>query len=422
MRRLIFCLPLLIAGCAKDYVDFGDDAFEREYWEEAIEQYEMALPRETAPDVVQRIKENLAVARGRASAQHAENARNAMAAKDFDRAIAEAEIAHKFKPAADTAALLAQARDQKANVYYLRGKAELELGEIDRALASLAEAVQVNPSNGEYVKALQDAKRLRFETVASAEKRAEEGFAKRDWRAAVKAYDELLKWKDDSEARRKSEFAKAMDKAEGALDVDAAVALPFLQKAATFGFHKEYVAQLLDENTPADWEVTFHDATVLPFKPTSNMPWDGTGGVVAGASDLVTRLAELTGDAEVRLAKAAQEIIKFTPPGSAAPDCQLKIVGFGEPVESAVRRDEYRPTFGTTMKVSKRSKRDKTVLIITVSDQDDAFSEPVGTYEMKLGDLLRQEGSRVQIYVGDDKKFRFGGVYGMKISVRKLQK
>ena len=93
----------------------------------------------------------------------------------------------------------------------------------------------------------------------------------------------ILKTRQDEEAVKRKDFSERMVRIEALLKSDRSSALASLARIGREGYHQEYLARLIDENTPGDYEITFVGAVILPFKPGSMLPWDGAGGRVAGA-------------------------------------------------------------------------------------------------------------------------------------------
>jgi tetratricopeptide (TPR) repeat protein len=417
----VLALLCMATTCQKDYIDYANEYYDVEDWEKAAENYELALKRETADAVLAKIKERLAICRDKASAAHAQAARDHLAQKRYEEAIREAELARRWKLTDETAALLAQAKGAQAAHHRDVGKGHLAAGEFEKAIAALETAVRLDPSS-ENTGLLMEAKRRQKEAVAALAARAEEAFAQRRWNDAAKAYGEILSKGTDDEAARRRQFSELMADAEAKLATDRAAALRLLEEAARLGFHADHVALLRDENAPGDYEITFQEAVLLPFKPDSMLPWDGGGGKVAGAQDLLNILAKQEGEPAAKAARARWDISKVAPEGTAAPDCSLKVTVGDEAQESAVRTDEYSPTFNLVVKVKGATKKDRTPLRIVASDADDrGASEEVGAWTVELGEFLKGEAKRTRIFMKPDKTLEAGGIYAITLTVRKTR-
>lgn len=423
IKLTVVLLGLINAAttCQKDYLDTAQEKFDRGYWEEAYEQYDKAKDRETDPKLVAMAIERKDYCANKVSEKYVQIARDHMLTRKYEEAIAAAEKARSYKITAENTEILMQAKGGKALQLYIQGRSQFELGEYERAVTLAESAIALDPKP-EYTTLLLDIRRRQRETAAAAVSTAEDAFAKRQWRAAARAYDVLVQRSADEEARRRKEFAALMEDAEGRLESDRAGALSRLTDARRAGYHSEYVARLIEDSTAADYEVSFLEAVLLPFKPDSHLPWDGTGSAVPGAADLLTTLSRLGGDAEAVLVRARERIVKMAPEGGAAPDAYLKVTGFGQNVESPVRSDEYAPSLGAMVKLKQVTRREKAELTIEVSDKDDKQSESIGSYRIPLGTLVAKEGKQVMIFLDGDKSLRFGGVYGMTVSVRKTSR
>lgn len=415
--RLVAVLALLQAAttCQKDYIDEAAEAYDRQYWEKAFELYDRAKDRETDPKLVAMALERRSLCADRASAKYVEIARDHMTTRKYEDAIAAAEKARTFKVTPENTEILVQAKSGKALQLSIQARSHLELGEYDKASAAAEAAIALDPKP-DYTNLLLEANRKKRESAAAAVAAAEEAFSRRQWAAAARAYARL----GDAEARKRAEFAALMEEAERQLATDRASAVGKLREARRAGYHAEYITQLIDDATPADYEITVQDVAVLPFKPESMLPWDGTGGQVAGAADLLATLARLSGDSGEVLAKGRERILKMAPEGGAAPDCAVKATALGKNAESPVRTDEYAPTVNAVLALKEVVRRGRAEFVLEVKDRDEGAFETVGAWRIELADLLRAEGKRSFVFLDSDKKLRAGGIYGVTLSVRKI--
>ena len=137
-RLVVALLPILMATtCQKDYIHYADEAYEIEQWEIASKNYEMALRRETADAMLIHIKGRLSECREKAAAAYLRQARDHLILKRYDEAINEVEKARRWSTSPETAKLLVEATQAKADLLLAQGKGLCEQGEYAEAIKAL---------------------------------------------------------------------------------------------------------------------------------------------------------------------------------------------------------------------------------------------------------------------------------------------
>lgn len=421
------CVLLLGSGC-KSSLERANEASMRDNWDKAVEHYSEALKECDDPQEAADIKARLNEAKNRAGAQHLQQAENALAVGDCTTALEHAESAFLYDPTPAAQALLRQLKETEGARQLEAGKRAHANSEWAYAVLSLEAAQRMAPTD-EGARLLAESRAQLVSAQAVEATLARAALESREWSVAVEHYRNAG---ESAQVDREREFATLMADAEAnAARAESNVFSGLsqglqLRKALGYGIDVAYVQYMLDRIEPASYQVTINGALILPFKPGEHTPWDGPGGALPGAGSLIATIVTTASGGTGLIGAAAveamsKEVLGLAAQGTAAPDCYLVIRADGGTFggEATVDQDDYQPTWGVGLVYENVTKADRRVVSIEVRDSDAMDDDNVGSLQLTLEELLKEDGAREFLLVEPDGTLRAGGVIALKISVER---
>lgn len=296
-------------------------------------------------------------------------------------------------------------------------------------VANLEKVQQLAPSSecitllAQARSALQEQMHASFNEFRS---EAEVALRERQWSEAAAKYEAAHGFGEDSESRKASAFAKCMAEAEtmfASQPSDAFGVFKLTRKyeqAFEEGIDQDYVRQRIQAVKPASYRITFNDAVILPFKPTSKTPWDGPPNPVAGADALLSGLGEMF-EVSQPLVVLMPAILKLASAGQSDPDCYLS-VSIGD--KTFVNRDgraknSLHPTWQFAITFPPTNVFDTRMLHIRVIDADVTQDDDVGTHQISLGELVQRTGAHTYTLCDEKGKLASGGLLTLTVTVER---
>jgi hypothetical protein len=413
-----------MAACAGARPDAADAAYARQDWDTAAQQYQAALGDTPPGEQRQTIETRLAESRQRAAEGHLQRSRSLATAGDLAQACAEAETAMRFTESDAAAHQLGELRSSYATQLLERGKAALEAKQWDTAadLLSKALAARPSPEAQTLLGAAQDgAASFHRAAAASDAGEAEQAMAAHDWARAAALYRDAAGQGAKGGYTTQLTFCDAMSSAESAASSHQfGAAKQQFQAALATGIDAEYVSRRQRECVPGNYRVTIHGASILPFKPGSELAWDGPPGKkVPGSAAMLSHLAGVAvpgGPLGAHLTEMGADLLTK---GIEPPDCYAIVTVGGNHFgsrDSAVR-DSLTPTWNLAFDVAGTSK-DPGVVQVRVVDRDLMQDDDVGSWETTIGYLVSHTEPWHEVFIDAEKHLRAGGILELHLSVQ----
>ena len=431
MRVRFFVFGVLLSawmGCAS-HMEKADEAFVRGEWDAAARNYEKALGDSSEPAEIRKIRENLDESRHQAALLHLSRARQLKTLNKIHDAFEQVRMSYEYEPTTQSEFLLNELRELEADRLVFEGTSAVSAGKWDAAVRSLRGARELRDD------AEIDALLIHAETELEAynealfrrELRVARGhLSRRQWAVAVKAYGRAHRYARTPKSQEEMEFASLMTDAEkyapGGAGRDRQRAVRKLSAALAYGIDTDYVREKLAFISPSDYRVTFHGATILPYKPVPYTPWDGPETDMRGETPDRKAIGRLMHGSDRGRAVVAGLMKPDMRRTIRPPDCYLEIsfdgVSYGG--RRTVDRDEYRPSWDFPMTFQGAAKDDGRIVGITVRDADETGDDNVGTFRVTLGELISEEGPHTVTLIDPDGRLRAGGILSLSYSVEKL--
>lgn len=430
MKRIVSAWMLLIAmaSCASS-LDRADQAYAREDWDIAANEYGAALKGATDPQELAHIKPRLKEAKEKAAAAHMASARQKLSLGEAHAAMVHAQRAFDLEASDQARLLLADARRAEAARALRDGKAKLEQKALKSAVEQLRLAQELSPSDetqqllSRAESDLASENRLQFDGLVLD---ARKYLADRNWARAKSKYAEAHAFIQTPQSRKEEEFASLMAEGQEAersgSPLRMGAAREAYGRAQKLGFQQEVVQERIRAVTPRDFRITIHGALVLPFKPQSKLPWDGNGGALDGADELLKSLGGFTGPQGIALAGLTASVLQLGNTAMQAPDCFV-IIRVGDQEFGGIAtadQDDYQPTWNIGFDVRGVTSSDKRIVSVEVSDNDVLDPDNVGSHQFTLGDLVAKEGPREIPLFSPDGSLQASGLLCLKVSVERL--
>lgn len=429
MKRSMFLLLLatvLIFNSCVNYVKRGDESLVKDYWDDAIYNYEIALEKEKNPQKIVEIKKKLEEAKLKGAKYYAKKAEDMIELQSYSKALEYANLAFEYNQTMENRDLLKETKIRKAEFLFYNGKELLSNAQNDKAVMVLKEAVELDP-RPEYSSVYNEAIRLQkeyhqkeYEKIIS---ETEKKFSEKKWDEAYSGYKLALKHKESEEAKSKIKFCDLMRNAEKNYEKYPSFALFYLKEAFEKGYHKDFIQEKIRLITPVNADITFHNAVVLPIDNNTGKLWDGISTKIYKISDYVSKSAITTGRVDIAAAtKITSEMTKLFSSSLESPDCYLMIKYRGFNYSTQIKPNTCNPIFEYTLKLQNIVSGSKDVLSVSIIDQDDLSSDdPIGTYQFEICELLAEEGKKAYIFIerrNGESKCLFGSVFALFLSVK----
>ena len=174
---------------------------------------------------------------------------------------------------------------------------------------------------------------------------------------------------------------------------------------------------------PANYRITIHSATILPFKPAQESHWDGLGGREPTAKSILRGLGEVASDPT-----GISALVMGANLMSAAtnkPDCYLQLTVSGQPhtvPRQNTQPDTLQPVWDVSFVVYGANSRDSRIVHILVVDQDltdITRDDTVGSRQFTIGQLVERP-VREFSFVSSDGSTPSDGILVLKVSAEKL--
>jgi tetratricopeptide (TPR) repeat protein len=419
-ERIGWLLLLVVAatGCTTARQS-ADDAYARQDWDSAALKYQAALG--DAKDVGERqaVPARLDESRSQAAATHLRQADALEAAGDLARAEAEAQAALRFAPIEEVGRRVAALKAKYASQLLARGHAALDAQQWDTATELLSKSLAADPAP--ETQALLGQARdgaSKFHKAAAGESAASAAAAMqaRSWVQAATLFREAQAHAGTQLYATQLRFCDDMANAESsAATGNMAEAQRHFQTAAAAGIDSEYVKHRAREVVRASYRVTVHGASILPFKPGSELAWDGLPGArVPGAAAMLGKLAALAsgGTSEV-----GQMAVLLLSKSIEPPDCYVVATVGGVPAGSSpVAQDTLTATWNWSFYVTGTSTT-ATVVQLRVIDKDAMDDDDVGAWETTVGQLVEHTEPWQEVFLDSDKRLHAEGVLGLHLSL-----
>lgn len=420
----------VFAACTNHFKE-ADNASLRGDWDGAVAHYEIALADSSDAQEISRIKEKLDAAKKQASQSNVNTAKQFLAINDIESAYRHAEKAFRYSPTVEIQNLLKQLRLQESDRLFVEGKQALQKGHLAKAVTYLEKSKTLAPTeiNAQLLNA---AKRELIEynkqQFSLHEGKAIRHLEKRNWAVAKTAFASAHKYGSTPLSVKHGEFVTFMLEGEQAVSTfetsnnryHARIATSQFENALRYQIDSDYVQARLKYIKPADYVLTIHSAVVLPFKPVSRKAWDGLGQLIEHTDKILDGLSYFLTPQGVAFAKLSTGIAQITQGGTAAPDCYIQVV-IGNQVFGGRhyrQQDDHVPVWNLRIKLSQFTKSANQIVNIIVRDADLKDDDNVGSYQLRLGDLLGREGVH-EIPLFSSRKLHADGLLALKVSVER---
>ena len=427
----VFFLILSTSGCV-NYLENADSSFLREDWGAAVYGYRKALRKAEDPAEITHIKRNLSISLEKATILHLGKANNLKHLGDIEQAYAHAKKAFSFIDNSDTRTLLKELEVLEAERLIQVAERFLHLQEWDNGIASLENSLKISPNDkaNELLAAARNMKAQAFrEKFNDLKVQAEDSLHAREWSVAEGLYNSAHKYGETIESKNQEEFVGIMIQAESADSKSESnahfslLAEKRYREALPFGFHQEYIKERIEAVSVRSYKVTIHSAVIAPEKPSKGTPWDGIAIPGIRTSEVFSQLGASVFTGGGLISTLGPMVMGAANDGISAPDCALEIIVSGKVYGGiqTVVRDTHQPQWDYSLTFNNVPPGDKRVLNIRVTDIDDTNHDPVGSYQVVLGDLVKQ-GSVQEIPLFSNKgELLAGGLLALKISVETIQ-
>ena len=408
---------LALSACASS-LQLADQAWIAEDWSAAARHYADAMNDGEAAERIDDVRGRLATSRERAAASHLSFARAMRKSGDLTGALQEAETAFEFGQTDEIAEELRVLRAARAASLARDGRAALAHGDAIAAETSLERARDLDPTldvSSDLTAARISANATRTEAFAEASDRGNAAFEARDWPVAVAQFEQALSNSEDAHVRSLLQFCQSLQAAESSAARGSwATAEMHFRSAQQLGIAPEVLEERAPYATRAPYRLTIHGAIVLPFKPGDKRQWDGRPGKeFQGARKLLAKILGVSGPSAVVYGQLADLVNT----GVAPPDC-FPVVTIGAREDfygDRTVQDSCEPQWDASRQV-RTSAWDGRTLSVIVWDRDIAENDPVGSWQVTLGDLAREPGVH-HVILTEGGTLRGEGILALKLSL-----
>ncbi|MCU0724994.1 MAG: hypothetical protein MUE73_04265 [Planctomycetes bacterium] len=424
MRTAALVLLLLSVACESS-MQSADDALLRGDYDRAVALYEKAIEEGRSPESTERARVKLEAARARAGMAHLAQSRRLAGEKRWDAAFAEAEAAWRLNPADSSRAQLEEMRAEYSKSLRTQANAAMRDGRTDDAARILEEAerVEPDPRNRSLLDAARrESKAWHEESFAPALAVARAAREAREWERACLLYEEAHRHGRTTESTKEAGFCARMRDAERAGSIrDERQARLHFESALSYGFDTGFVRSRMDALLPGEWTIVVHGASILPFRPSDQRPWDHDRTapmVVPGAGEFLGSLPAFrraTAGGDVPGLMRAVETMRG---GPRDPDCFPVVVIPGQRVSgvAAVRQDSLNPVWDFRAVIRARSTDEFDVRIGVFDLDEQGREEEIGAWRATFAELLENPGPRTLLLFGDDGQLLAGGLLALRVS------
>lgn len=427
--RYFFVLLFLFAFGCTNYLQKADNAYLKQDWDNAAINYSKALEKTSESTEISYIKPRLKESQENASMQHLKKAKEYLAINDSSSAYKHAELAFNFNPTPEVQQILSELRVTEGQRYLEEGQNAFKNEHWQEAVSLLTNAQKISPTdegNSLLNQAKTKLKEHQNKEFDDAITQAQNNLNSRRWMDAIAQYEKAHKISSTTQTKREYQFCKLMFEAEkkslsgSPNELNHAVSI--YREALTFNIDSDYVQTKLDEIQPANYRIIFNSALILPFKPNTKTAWDGLGNSVENAEALLGELGAFAGPKGAAASQLAVLAMKIANIGFAAPDCYIEIT-FNNQVYGGVgtkKQDDYQPVWNFPLPFSGFSKSDSGVLSVNVIDADERNDDNIGSFQIKLSDLLAEEGPRTLKFFDSQGYLKAGGLLLLNVSVERF--
>ena len=370
LGTLTFTTLLVVAltACASQK-ERADEALARSDWDGAVEHYSKALSTATDPEIIDEVQARLSEAKTAGAAEHFAAALNSSRLGDVEHAYQEASIAFDYNPTPESTMLLAELRGKELSRLLEAGSAALTAEDWVVAVRDLQLASDIE-GRRDVLDLLAVARRGSQDEFERSVALGRESLRAHKWADAVEQFSVAHRFGGTERSQDEYQFVELMADVEGRVGSGIKTNFEFrmvvqkYEKALATGIESEHVLYRLERIQPADYVLTVHGATILPFKPQSRRPWDGLGAAVADANVLIAGFGKMLGP-QGAAAELAPALLGLVSKGTDAPDCYpvLSVSGVQFGGVALVDQDDLMPTWDLMLPFPRVTRADTRTLM-----------------------------------------------------------
>ena len=408
-------------------VEKGEIAFTNQNYEDAVRYFTQAQGYGYSESLQSQIEQSTQKRNEQRFQEHFSKGRAALDNNNYEEAIEQLTTAQKYSSSDEVAYLLEQATQQQSEKEYQSlvsdGEIALRAGNLNEAIAKLEQAKKYKTED--RVDALLS--EVRQQQVQNFDNTLDEiniYIEAHNWEKAndlLQQVESDFPEQYDESTKNKHQFTTKMLAAEIAeSNSEYTTAREKYDAALSHNIETNYVQNKYERLGSYDYKITVHNAVILPWKPTSRKQWDGFSPKTVDTGDFISQIAKLSGPQAVIASEVTNAVVKWTNSAKNLPDCFVEVTFDGKRYggEQNKNKDDCIPHWDLSFDVSNTNPVDDRILNVKVTDKDLSSDDNVGSYQVKIGELLEESGVHyIQGMVNGE--LQYGAILLLKISVER---